>query len=301
MSAEVSTPTREQLLHALYEAAELEHNLMCTYLYAAFSLRDGRGRRPVAPRGRGGRALAPRDHAAWRSRRWGTSRRCGTSRRRSAARRASGAATFRSIRACCRPASWSSWRRSARTCCSTSSTSSGRTARPSPTARASSPSSRSQRGVRLAAPHADAGSTTRRSACSTQRSARACARSSRSIGEDVAFCGDPALQLSPAELELRGAKPVICSRPRSRRFAAIVEQGEGAPGDSPRLALPALRRDPRRARARCKAREPELRAGVSGGAQSGAAPPAARREGRVWIENEEAARDGRSRQRRATR
>jgi hypothetical protein len=33
--------SRELLLHALYEAAELEHNLMCTYLYAAFSLRDG--------------------------------------------------------------------------------------------------------------------------------------------------------------------------------------------------------------------------------------------------------------------
>jgi len=32
---------REALLHALYEAAELEHNLMCTYLYAAVSLRDG--------------------------------------------------------------------------------------------------------------------------------------------------------------------------------------------------------------------------------------------------------------------
>jgi CDGSH-type Zn-finger protein/uncharacterized Fe-S cluster protein YjdI len=32
---------REQLIHALYEAAELEHNLMCTYLYAAFSLRQG--------------------------------------------------------------------------------------------------------------------------------------------------------------------------------------------------------------------------------------------------------------------
>ena len=41
MSAEVSTPTRERLVHSLYEAAELEHNLMCTYLYAAFSLRDG--------------------------------------------------------------------------------------------------------------------------------------------------------------------------------------------------------------------------------------------------------------------
>lgn len=33
--------SREKVLHALYEAAELEHNLMCTYLYAAFSLRDG--------------------------------------------------------------------------------------------------------------------------------------------------------------------------------------------------------------------------------------------------------------------
>ena len=34
-------PSREKLLHALYEAAELEHNLMCTYLYAAFSLKNG--------------------------------------------------------------------------------------------------------------------------------------------------------------------------------------------------------------------------------------------------------------------
>ena len=33
--------TREAVLHALYEAAELEHNLMCTYLYAAFSLKNG--------------------------------------------------------------------------------------------------------------------------------------------------------------------------------------------------------------------------------------------------------------------
>jgi CDGSH-type Zn-finger protein/uncharacterized Fe-S cluster protein YjdI len=35
------TAPREQLVHALYEAAELEHNLMCTYLYAAFSLKSG--------------------------------------------------------------------------------------------------------------------------------------------------------------------------------------------------------------------------------------------------------------------
>ncbi|HET9954553.1 MAG TPA: ferritin-like domain-containing protein, partial [Polyangiaceae bacterium] len=31
--------TREHLIHLLAEAAELEHNLMCTYLYAAFSLK----------------------------------------------------------------------------------------------------------------------------------------------------------------------------------------------------------------------------------------------------------------------
>lgn len=35
-----SIPSREQALHALYEAAELEHCLMCTYLYAAFSLKS---------------------------------------------------------------------------------------------------------------------------------------------------------------------------------------------------------------------------------------------------------------------
>jgi CDGSH-type Zn-finger protein/uncharacterized Fe-S cluster protein YjdI len=37
----MKAPAREQLLHTLYEAAELEHNLMCTYLYAAFSLKRG--------------------------------------------------------------------------------------------------------------------------------------------------------------------------------------------------------------------------------------------------------------------
>jgi len=43
MNSEPNLPgvTREALVHGLYEAAELEHNLMCTYLYAAFSLRSG--------------------------------------------------------------------------------------------------------------------------------------------------------------------------------------------------------------------------------------------------------------------
>ena len=36
-----ATPTREQLLHWLAEAAELEHNLLCSYLFALFSLKQG--------------------------------------------------------------------------------------------------------------------------------------------------------------------------------------------------------------------------------------------------------------------
>ena len=38
---EIPAVSRESLIHQLYEAAELEHNLMCTYLYAAFSLKSG--------------------------------------------------------------------------------------------------------------------------------------------------------------------------------------------------------------------------------------------------------------------
>lgn len=33
--------SREHALHLLTEAAELEHNLLCSYLYAAFSLKQG--------------------------------------------------------------------------------------------------------------------------------------------------------------------------------------------------------------------------------------------------------------------
>ena len=33
--------TREQLIHLLTEAAEVEHNILCSYLYAAFSMKRG--------------------------------------------------------------------------------------------------------------------------------------------------------------------------------------------------------------------------------------------------------------------
>ena len=51
-------------------------------------------------------------------------------------------------------------------------------------------------------------------------------------GEDRAFCGDPALQLSAAEIDLGGAKPVLCLKTALQAFDAIVTQGEGASTDS---------------------------------------------------------------------
>src|SRR6185312_4055928 len=51
-------------------------------------------------------------------------------------------------------------------------------------------------------------------------------------GEDVTFDGDPALQLSANEVDLTGAKPVICLKTALAAFDAIVVQGEGAPADS---------------------------------------------------------------------
>jgi CDGSH-type Zn-finger protein/uncharacterized Fe-S cluster protein YjdI len=51
-------------------------------------------------------------------------------------------------------------------------------------------------------------------------------------GETDSFDGDPALQLSSAEVNLAGAKPVRCLKTALAAFAAIIEQGEGAPRDS---------------------------------------------------------------------
>ncbi len=107
-------------------------------------------------------------------------------------------------------------------------------------------------------------------------------------GESVAFSGDPALQISPAEVTLGGARPVLCSKTALAAFSAIVEQGEGAPIDSERSHFQkfsairdelraALRDNPAFVPAHPSAVNPVLR-------------PPLRPQGRVWIENEEAAR-----------
>jgi len=48
-------------------------------------------------------------------------------------------------------------------------------------------------------------------------------------GEATAFDGDPALQLSPEEVRLSGARHVRCLKTALAAFTAIIEQGEGAP------------------------------------------------------------------------
>ena len=102
-------------------------------------------------------------------------------------------------------------------------------------------------------------------------------------GESIAFCGDPALQLSAADTGLAGIDRVICLKTVLAAFAAIVTQGEGAAQHNERShyhrfaqiraeyhAL--LKLDPAFAPAFPAATNPVLRQ-----------PP--RPEGRVWIED----------------
>jgi hypothetical protein len=47
-------------------------------------------------------------------------------------------------------------------------------------------------------------------------------------GESTTMCGDPSLQLSEADVNIPGAKRVICMKTALAAFDAIVTQGEGA-------------------------------------------------------------------------
>jgi len=107
------------------------------------------------------------------------------------------------------------------------------------------------------------------------------------MGEQAAFSGDPLLQLSAAELALAGAKPVICMKTALGAFATIVEQGEGAPEhstDSHYRKFLAIRSE----YARLKAENPDFQPAFPAAHNPVLRPPMGR-TGRVWIEHEEAA------------
>ncbi len=223
-------PSREQLLHALYEAAELEHDLMCTYLYAAFSLRQGESeglpaamtdvvaswRRAIIDV-----AVAEMSHlvAVWNV----TAALGGTPR--------FGRTNF-PLDPGYLPA--------------------GIVVKLAPFNRATL-----QHFVHLERPagsdEADGDGFAHERAYTRAVSARrltptamdyatvgefyaalgdGLTRFAAAVGESAAFCGDPAFQLSRSEVDLPGARPVICLKTALRAFDEIVLDGEGAPSAS---------------------------------------------------------------------
>ncbi|HEX5006596.1 MAG TPA: ferritin-like domain-containing protein, partial [Hyphomonadaceae bacterium] len=105
-------------------------------------------------------------------------------------------------------------------------------------------------------------------------------------GESAAFSGDPALQLSPSEIDLGGARPVLCLKTALQAFDAIVAQGEGAFAESENSHFNRFVQIREEYRA-LKAGNPEFDP-----AWPAAVNPVLRRppkpEGRVWLENEDA-------------
>lgn len=276
--------TREWLLHALYEAAELEHNLMCTYLYAAFSLRSGTGE---------GLASAEAEAVArWRRAIldvaidemghlvavWNITAALGGTPH-------FGRPNFpldpgvlpAGVVVRLAPFSEAVLKHFVHL------------ERPEgsiePDGEGYAPDftfSRAARRPRITPMALDYETV---GAFYAALSANLRAFVAR-VGESAAFCGDPALQLSPSEITLPGAQPVICSKTALAGFAAIILQGEGAPADAQgshfqkfiaiRSELAALKAaNPAFSPAFPAATNPVLRTPM--------------RAGRVWIEDEDAA------------
>jgi len=106
-------------------------------------------------------------------------------------------------------------------------------------------------------------------------------------GEEVAFVGDPALQLSQAETELPGAQAVMCKKTALRALDTIVAQGEGAPEHSEGSHYQKFL-EIRQEYAALKAQNPSFVAAHPAAHNPVLRPPLGR-TGRVWIEHEEAA------------
>ncbi len=285
MNAVFPAPSREQLVHALYEAAELEHNLMCTYLYAAFSLRDGESEGLSAVEAaavtRWRRAIldVAIDEMGHLSAIWNITSALGGSPR-------FGRANFpldpgylpAGVVVKLAPFSETVLQHFIHL------------ERPEgsrePDGEGFAYEFLYTRGTpkRRLTPMAVDYDTVGTFYASLGENLRAFVTR---VGEAEAFCGDPALQLSAAEIDLTGAKPVICSKTALAAFKAIVEQGEGAPEDavdSHYQKFIAIRTE----LAALKAANPTFSPAFPAAVNPVLRPPL-RREGRVWLENEDAA------------
>jgi CDGSH-type Zn-finger protein/uncharacterized Fe-S cluster protein YjdI len=228
-NATVSAPTREKLVHALYEAAELEHTLMCTYLYAAFSLRgegEGLSDAEAAAVARWRRAIidVAVDEMGHLIAVWNITTALGAV---PSFARDNFPLNFGRLPA-------------------------GIVVKLTPF----NPETL-QHFVHLERPHGseeaegagfeperlfERGMTAPRLTPMPldyetvgdfyAQLGEGLRRFSEEVGEDVAFCGDPALQLSRAEVQLTGADRVVCLKTALAALDAIVVQGEGAPKDA---------------------------------------------------------------------
>ncbi|HTP39077.1 MAG TPA: ferritin-like domain-containing protein [Steroidobacteraceae bacterium] len=223
----LSAASREILVHALYEAAELEHNLMCTYLYAAFSLKSGvdEGLQPseAAAVGRWRRVIqeVAIDEMSHLTAVWNITAALGAAPR-------FGRTNFpldpgylpASVVVKLAPFNAAVLQHFVHL------------ERPAQSAEPDGD------GFALAHPYAR-GTTARRltpmgiNYATVGEFYQAIGAGLRSlvarVGEAAAFCGDPALQLSPSEIDLPGARRVVCIKTALAAFDQIVTQGEGAP------------------------------------------------------------------------
>jgi len=276
--------TRESLLHALYEAAEIEHNLMCTYLYAAFSLKSGieeglgAAEAQAVARWRREIIAVAIDEMSHLAAVWNITAALGGTPRfgrtnfpldpgylpaRIVVKLAPfGEASLQHFIYLERPMGSNE-----------------------PEGVGFEPERvfvRGTQAVRLTPMAFDYSTVGEFYAVLGEGIRGLVAR----LGEAAVFAGDPALQLSASETPLAGVKPVRCSKTAMEAFDAIVRQGEGAPGHSAgshferfcnvRAQYQALKAsNPAFAPAHPAAVNPVLRR-----------PP--RPEGRVWLEAEPA-------------
>jgi CDGSH-type Zn-finger protein/uncharacterized Fe-S cluster protein YjdI len=285
MSASLQAHSREQLIHSLCEAAELEHNLMCTYLYAAFSLKDGvadgLSEQEAEAVSRWRRAIleVAIDEMGHLTAVWNIASAIGASPPfgrdnfpLSPGRLPAGIVVklapfgpevLQHFIFLERP-----------------------TGSSEPDGKGFEPENQFRRNVRT--PRVTPMPMDYETAGEFYASLNdnLCAFVER-LGEKTAFCGDPLLQLSANEVDLQGATPVICIKTASAALRTIVQQGEGAPENSAGSHFQ-----------RFMAIRDEFAQLKTQNANFAPAFPAAwnpllrrpvRPEGRVWIENEDAA------------
>jgi CDGSH-type Zn-finger protein/uncharacterized Fe-S cluster protein YjdI len=285
MAASVPAHSREQLFHELYEAAEIEHNLMCTYLYAAFSLKsgvdDGLSGEEAAAVARWHRAIIEiaRDEMGHLTAVWNITSALGA------------APPFGRDNFPLNPGrlpagivvKLAPFEREVLQHFIFLERPTGST---EPDGKGFEPEVQFRRTVRAprVTPMPMDYETVGEFYASLDANLHAFVER---LGESSTFCGNPLLQLSPNEVDLQGAQTVICIKTASAALRTIIEQGEGAPKNTAGSHFQrfiAIRDELSNLKAKNPNFEPAFPAAWN---------PLLRRpvrpEGRIWIEDEEAA------------